>query len=219
MSRVLLVVVALCTVAADAAAQELSRYRNYLLLSSPEAVHAVGGGRPLDTRVVHVRPAKIEEMQWRAPYALADAAADPVREIVFSFYDDQLYQLVVHYDRDKTDGLTNRDIVDSLAATYGVPHSAAGLRGSAPINWLALARWDDADSSLVLLRDAYSPVFQLVMTAKSLAARARTAAAESKRLDAVEAPRLALERRQKDAAEASAAREAARQANKEAFTP
>ena len=27
----------------------------------------------------------------------------------------------VHYDRDRTEGLTNIDIVESLSATYGVP--------------------------------------------------------------------------------------------------
>ncbi len=221
MPRIPFLLAALLVLASDAAAQDASRYRNYLLHSSPEAVTAASGGRALDSRVLHVRPSRIQEMNWRAPYTVVDgAAADPVREIVFSFVDEQLYQLVVRYDQDRTAGLSNRDIVDSLSATYGIPLPAVpGARGGAPINWIALARWEDPQSSLSLLRDAYSPVFQLVMTSKSLAPRARTAALESVRLDAVDAPRLALEQRQKDAADATAARDDARRTNKEAFTP
>ena len=51
------------------------------------------------------------------PYASSGGAlADPVRGAVFSFCDDALYQVVVNYDRDRTNGLTDSDVIESLTA-------------------------------------------------------------------------------------------------------
>lgn len=58
------------------------------------------------------------------------ALADPVREIVFTFYNDALYQVLVTYDRDRTEGLTNRDIIDSISAVYGMPGLASARSGA-----------------------------------------------------------------------------------------
>jgi hypothetical protein len=58
----------------------------------------------------------------RAPYvSSASEPADPVGEIVFTFFNDALYQVVVNYHRDRTAGLTNSDIIDTLTAAYGAP--------------------------------------------------------------------------------------------------
>ena len=100
-----------------ASAQDLSRYRGYALESSLESVIASSGARADRAMTLHPRPATIQELDWRAPYAsVGSAAADSVREIAFSFYNDALYQLIVSYDRDKTDGLTNKDLIDSLSS-------------------------------------------------------------------------------------------------------
>ena len=93
-----------------ASAQDVSRYRGYVLESSVESVVGTSGARAADTKTVHERPAKIQELEWRAPYASSGSAlADPVGRIVFTFLDDALYQVVVSYDRGRTDGLTNND--------------------------------------------------------------------------------------------------------------
>ena len=47
--------------------------------------------------------------------------ADPVGGATFSFCDDGLYQVVVRYNRDRTNGLTDSDIIGSLIAVYGEP--------------------------------------------------------------------------------------------------
>ena len=91
-------------------AQDLSRYRAYVLESSLESVVAASGARAADVKTLHERPAKIQELEWRAPYASSGSElADPVRGAVFTFCDDALYQVVVSYDRDRTNGLTNSD--------------------------------------------------------------------------------------------------------------
>ena len=98
------------------------RYRVYALDSSLDSVLAANGLRAADTRVLHERPAMIQELEWRAPYARSgNELVDPVRGIILSFCDDALYQVRVSYDRDRTDGLSNSDIVASLTTAYGTP--------------------------------------------------------------------------------------------------
>ena len=116
-----------------ASAQDLSRYRAYALESSLDSVITASGARLDDAKSLHERPARIQELEWRAPYVGSGSElADPVREIAFTFYNDALYQVVVSYDHDRTEGLTNKDIIESLSAAYGVPLlRSAGLEPAA----------------------------------------------------------------------------------------
>ena len=149
----------------------------------------------------------------------------PIRcEISFTFYNDALYQVIVNYDRDRTEGLTNSDIVESLSAAYGVPTLAsARTRTSPPAeafpDSIVLARWENAESLLTLLRGVDTPEFQLILISKPLSTRARSAVREAIRLDAIEAPRREAEQRKKEAGDASAARDKTRITNKAAFRP
>jgi hypothetical protein len=131
-----------------------------------------------------------------------------------------LYQVIVSYDRDRTEGLTNRDLVDSLSAAYGPPTKT---RTSAPPeafpDSIVLARWETAESLLTLTRGSFTPDVQLVLISKQLSGRARIAVREAIRLDAIEAPRREAIQRTKEASEASAARDKTRSANKAAFRP
>jgi hypothetical protein len=164
-------------------------------------------------------------MECRAPYVDSrNAPADPVREISFTFYNDALYRVIVNYDRDRTEGLVNSDIVESLSAVYGAPTLAsARTRTSPPVEAfpesIVVAQWESADSLLTLVRGSYTPEFQLILVSKSLSARARTAVREAVRLDAIEAPRREAAQRKTEAGEASAARDKTRIANKAAFRP
>jgi hypothetical protein len=201
-------------------------YREYALGSSVASVVKITGARATDTKTAHERPARIEELEWRAPYVLSGAAlADPVRDVMFSFYDDQLFQVVVTYDRDRMEGLTNDDLIESISATYGVPLLAhrrtprAALPSDVPTDATVVARWEDAASLLTLTRGTYSPQYQLVLISKTLNSRANTAIKEALRLDDVEAPQRDLDRRKKDVADARAASTKARVVNKAAFKP
>lgn len=120
--RALLIGTALSLFGHVASAQDVSRYRGYVLESSVESVVGTSGARSADAKTIHERPAKIQGLEWRAPYVSSGSElADPVRGIVFTFLDDALYQVVVSYDRDRPDGLTNNDIIDTLTAAYGAP--------------------------------------------------------------------------------------------------
>ena len=135
-ARILFIAVVLVFTSQLGSAQDLSRYRVYVLESSLESVVAASGARAADTKTLHERPAKIQELEWRAPYASSGGEmADPVRGAVFAFCDDALYQIVVSYDRDRTNGLTNSEIIESLTALYGNPGTQVGEQpttGGAP---------------------------------------------------------------------------------------
>ncbi len=208
------------------AAQDLSRYRGYALASSADSVVKASGARPTDTRTLHERPAKIQEIEWRAPYSRTGSdRADPVHDILFGFVDDQLYQVVVTYDRDRMEGLTDADVVESVSTTYGVPLL---LRGPTPgqsakaeigAETTVVARWEDATALLTLTRGTFAPQFQLVLISKNLSALAVTAIAEARRLDTKEAPQRALDLKEKEMTDAHAAGQKARVVNKPAFRP
>jgi hypothetical protein len=219
------VIVALAAPGQMAFAQDMSRYRAYALESSVDSVIAAGGARSAPAKTLHERPAAIQEVQWRAPYASStDTLADPVREIAFTFYNDALYQVLVTYARDRTEGLTDKDILDALSATYGAPLLASARSRTNPPaeafpDSIVLARWESAESLVTLVRGSYAPDVQLILTSKSLNALARGAIREAARLDAIEAPRRELEQRKKEAGDASAARDKTRITNKAAFRP
>jgi len=224
-TRPLVIAVGLILGGQLAFAQDMSRYRAYVLESSLDSVVAASGARTADAKTLHERPATIQQLEWRAPYVDSrNTLADPVREISFTFYNAALYQVIVSYDRDRTEGLTNSDIVESLSTAYGVPTLAsARTRTSPPAeafpDSIVLARWENAESLLTLIRGSYTPEFQLVLISKPLSARARTAVREAIRLDAIEAPRREALQRKKEAGYASAARDKTRIANKAAFRP
>jgi len=207
-----------------ASAQDLSSYRGYALNSTLESVIASSGSRADRALTLHRRPATIQELEWRAPYASVNSAdADSVRGIGFSFYNDALYQLIVTYDRDKTAGLTSRDLIDSLSVTYGAPITRpAGNRLGSPLtlaDTIVIAQWDDSASSVTLLKDSYSPQYQLRLVSKPLLTLAQGAIREASRLDAIEQPRAAAALRNKEAAEEKAALDKTRTENKATFKP
>ena len=221
-ARIFLIALVLVLSSQLGSAQDLTRYRVYVLESSLESVVAASGTRAVDAKTLHERPAKIQQLEWRAPYGSSERElADPVQGAVFTFYDGALYQVVVSYNRGRTDGLSNSDIIESLTAEYGDPvlASARNRPPAAIIGTLVLAHWDSAGSSLTLLRSAYSAEFQLVLVSKALSTRANSAIREAGRLDAIEAPRRELEERNKEIADAADARDKVRTTNKAAFRP
>ena len=221
-ARVLVIAVVLVCSSQLGSAQDLSSYRGYVLESSLESVVAASGARAPEVKTLHERPARIQELQWRTPYASSGAAlADPVRGVVFTFCDDALYQVVVNYDRDRTNGLTNSEIIESLTGLYGEPvlRTARNRPPAALPDAVVVAQWDSTASSLTLLRDAYSTEFQLVLVSKALSTRARNAIREAGRLDTIEAPRRELEERKQQSADAADALDKIRTTNKAAFRP
>lgn len=218
--------VALALCAITVSAQELSRYRDYTLESTVAAVVAASGARASDTTTAHERPAVIQELVWRAPYVRAeDGDADSVRDIVFSFVDDQLYRVKVTYERDRMEGLTNEDVVTAVSATYGMAplpqvRTVDGTRESDDyVDKAVVAQWEDPASLLTLTRGTYLPQYQLTLTSKALDDQANAAIAEAVRLDAEERPQRELDARTKAATDAREAAKKARVVNKGVFKP
>jgi len=99
--------------------------------------------------------------------------------------------------------------------TLASPRARMSAPAEAFPDSIVLARWEDAESLLTLVRGSYNPEFQLILVSKPLSARARNAVREAIRLDAIEAPRREAEQRKKEAGDASIARDK----NKAAFRP
>ena len=206
-------------------AQDLTRYRGYALEGSLDAVIATSGSRIADAKVRSERPARIQELEWRAPYVSTGAEmADPVRTLTFMFYNDALYQITASYDRSRVEGLTAADVVATVSGTYGTPLAGAGRAGArraidVPSDMVLLAAWESESASVLLLRGAYSSELQLNVVSKALALRAKSAIREAERLDEIEAPRREAERRKQETVDADAARSKAREMNKAGFRP
>ncbi len=71
-----------------------------------------------EVKVIYQRPATIQELSWR-PSRFGSSDTDPVEQILFSFYNGQLFRMVVDYDGDKTNGLTSDDVIEAISAKYG----------------------------------------------------------------------------------------------------
>lgn len=208
-------------------AQERPDYRDFTLGSSLARVLVQVAAKASDVTLVHQRPALIQELRWRRPYLPGEASEqDPVEQMVFSFSNDQLFRIAIDYDRSKTDGMTDADMIAALSARYGPP-----LASSRPLNastapaqttgeWtLPIARWDSGDTVVVLLRRAFTAGFQVTVTSVRLGDFATTAVAEANRLDKSEAPARELARQQQNAEQTRLSVEKARTANKAAFRP
>jgi hypothetical protein len=97
-----------------AAAQDLSRYREFELRSSAASVSTLTGVAESELKAIHQRPAVIQELTWKPRYgARRPLAADTtsVDRVVFDFYDDQLFRVTVDYDQKQTEGLSDADMI------------------------------------------------------------------------------------------------------------
>jgi hypothetical protein len=86
------------------------------------SVSALANVAVSEAKTIHQRPAVIQELEWRRPYFVGGSTApqnDPVQQIVFSFYDNQLSKMVVDYDHDRTDGMADADMIDAISTAYG----------------------------------------------------------------------------------------------------
>jgi hypothetical protein len=208
--------------------QDRSHYRDFHLGADVSSVSALTRVAPSDAKTIHQRPALIQEMQWRPSYFMSGSTApqnDPVQQIVFSFYNDQLYKLAINYDRQRTNGLTDADMIEALSAAYGPPLEPAAKKTRMVALQIEdefgtpVARWGDADYSVVLYRSSYASDFRAIVTSPRLEALARLADAQAIKLDEREAPEREAARQKKDADASRAAQEKARLANKAAFRP
>jgi hypothetical protein len=227
-ARTLVVVALGFVLSAHLQGQSGAQYRDFQLGGSLPSVSALAGLTAADAKTIHERPAVMQQLDWRPPYYVAGSTTprnDSVRQIVFSFYNDQLSKMVVDYDRARTGGLTDADVIEALSMEYGSPLQPARKKGPAVVAsqfdtefGTPVARWGDANYSVVLYR-SLSATFRIVVTSARLDALSRTADAQALQLDLREAPQREIARQKKEVDDTRASEERARVTNKASFKP
>jgi hypothetical protein len=201
--------------------QDLSRYRKFSLGTSLADLSKQVGPYSQETTLAHQRPAVIQEVTfWPLSPSRSAVGLEPVSQILFSFYNGELYRILVTYDRDAIQGLTDDDMVKAISARYGT-----ATRYYPEINFPTndvyapthevIARWQDSQSSVNLFRSSLSDGFELLIFSKQVNAQAEDAIAVSVKLDKQEAPQMEMARQQKEANDL----EGAREKNKKVFRP
>jgi hypothetical protein len=241
MKRMRNIVVALSLILLSApmiSGQDLSRYRTFSLGTSLAELSKQVGPYSHYTTLIHQRPAAIQELTfWTLNSSRPRVGVYPVSQILFSFYNGELYRIVVTYDRDDIEGLTDDDMVQAVSARYGTATSLFPEINFFPTNYLdgatgkvipffltsdpylsadrVIARWEDSQNAVSLLRSGNLNSFKLALSSKRLDAQAEVAIFEFEEFEKREAPQVEIGRPKKEADEL----EVARQLNQKTFRP
>ena len=183
--------------------QDLSKYRHFTLGMSLTRVLERTDQKMADVKVIHGRPALIQEVTWWPPNIPGSSyRSDTVEQILLSFYNAELYKISVTYDRTSTEGLTAEDMVKSISAKYGPATSVKPEVDSATnerydMRQKPVASWEDSQYSFNLVRSPFSGSFELLIYSKRLNAEAEIALAEAVKLEKEEEPQREAERQKK----------------------
>ena len=202
-------------------AQDLSKYRHFTLGMNLTNLLERTEQKMTDVKTIHGRPELIQELTWwPANNPGPSLRSDSAEQILFSFYNGELYKISVTYDRPSTEGLTEADMVKSISVRYGpativAPELDSVTDGQYNSKQKPVASWEDADYSLSLVRSSYNDVLGLVAFSKRANAQAELAIAEAVKLDEQEGPKKEAERQKKQMDDL----EVARQKNQKSFRP
>src|SRR5579872_3308189 len=101
-------------------AQDLSTYRNFSFGMTLADLCKQIEQNPATAAVLHERPALIQEVTFWPPQPYSSLRpAEPLEQILFSFYDGSLYRMQMTYDTSATKGLTDEDMIRVVSAKYG----------------------------------------------------------------------------------------------------
>ena len=178
--------VAIMVTPVSAQSQDLSRYRQFRLGMTLEALtHEFGP--TTEVRVIHRRPALIQELVWSPPRPLARRSdEEAVREVLFTFYEGELCRML---DRVQTAGerkgsrpmTSSRRWPRSMVLRPGRAWRSCRQSRRGPTSATRiLANWQDARYALTLFRPSYLSSFGLVMTERRLDGLARRAIKEAR---------------------------------------
>ena len=202
-------------------AQDLSKYRHFTVGMNLNRVLERTDQKMANVKVIHDRPALIQELTWWPPNLPgASYQADAVEQILLSFYNGELYRISVTYDRTSTEGLTAEDMVKSISAKYGPATNLILEADSAKIHSYdarqkTVASWEDAQYSFNLVRSSFTDSLGLTIYSKRVNAAAELATVEAVKLEEQEAPKREADRQKKQSDDL----ESARQKNRKIFRP
>lgn len=207
-------------------AQDLSGYRDYSFSMSLGAVAEHANLLASDAKSICLRPALIQELEWQSRSAFnASLQTDPVKSIIFDFYNGELFRILVSYNQDRTEGLTDEDLVESISGRYGAstkPAENINIYSSSHLyiqDGKIIARWEDSQYSVSLFRLSYRSTPGMLILSKRLEMLAQAAMTKSSQLDVLEAPQREIDRQRQRDEEKRAAGLKARPANKANFRP
>src|SRR2546422_4876854 len=201
--------------------QDLSKYRHFTLGMSLTRVLERTDQKMADVKVIHGRPALVQELNWWPPNLPGTSfQSDTVEQILFSFYRGELYKISVTYDRTSTEGLTAEDMVKSISTKYGPATNVVVEIDSAKddryeVRQKPVASWEDAQYSFNLVRSSFTDHLGLIIYSKRVNAEAELAIVEAVKLEEQKGPQREAERQKKRTDDL----EVARQKNQKIFRP
>jgi hypothetical protein len=202
-------------------AQDLSKYRTFSVGTSLVTVLKHTDQKLTDVKVIHGRPALIQELTWWPPNLPGTSfRSDTVEQILFSFYNAELYKISVTYHRASTEGLTAEDMVKSISAKYGpatsvVPGVDSATNNHYEVRQKTVASWEDAQYSINLVRSSFTNGLELVIYSKRVNAEAEVAIANALKSEEGAGPQREAERQKKVTNDL----EVMRQQNQKSFRP
>jgi hypothetical protein len=201
-------------------AQDLSKYRHFTLGTSLTRVLERTEEKMADVKVIHGRPALLQELTWWPRNVPGTSLSEGIEQILFSFCNGELYKISVTYDPRSTEGLTEQDMVKSISVKYGrativAPEIDSTTNAGYETNQKPVASWEDEQYSVNLVRSSFSDVLGLVVFSKQANAQAELASAEAVKLDEQEGPKQEAKRQKKQTDDM----EVARQKNQKSFHP
>jgi hypothetical protein len=200
-------------------AQDLSKYRTFSFGMRLAELSKQVNASPDQVMVIHQSPALIQELtSWPLPPYGPSSPAEPVQQILFSFYNGSLYKIDVTYEGSATEGLTDEDMVRAMSAKYGVGTLPVAQANPTAISYGSsepVASWQDSQYLVTLSRSPLSKTFQLVMLSKQMNGEAETAIVEAVAQESEDAPGKEVARLKKEADDL----ETQRQNNLKTFRP
>jgi len=202
-------------------AQDLSKYREFLMGTNLADVLKRTDKKLSDVNTTHGAPKLFQEFTWWPPRLPGTSyRSDSVEQVLFSFFNGELYKVSVRYDQSSTEGLTAEDMMKSISAKYGpptnvAPEPASTLSARYDTQQRPIASWEDSQYSFNLVRDSFTDRFGLVIYSKRVNTEAALALEEAARIEKQEAPAREAERQKKQTDD----RELLRQKNQKSFRP
>jgi hypothetical protein len=208
-----------------AGAQRRHDYRTYRMGDDPMSIARQIGVHSPAAAVPGV-PGPVVELRWRAQYVRRGGtpSSDPVTLLVFSFYEDQLFRVVIDYSADRTEGMTEADMVAAVSRVYGPPAkrtdppNAVGLHPERPADSV-VAQWIDGELQVALLAVRGQTAFRMIVASVPLGALALGAGARETPADLQGGSSIDAARPNAGVERAGAAWEKRRRANIAAFIP
>src|SRR5882672_4693348 len=153
----------LIAVAPVLCAQDLSKYRGFTLGANLASVLKLTDQKLSDVNQTQGASLMFQELTWWPPSVPGELAyrSDSVEQILFSFYNGELYKISVTYDQNSTEGLTAEDMVKSISEKYGPPATvfpdiAGNTNSHYETRERSVATWEDSQRSLNLVRSSFS---------------------------------------------------------------